>query len=114
MAVSDTIMVVEDDDATREFLADHLAADSYGVVTAATGRQALNLLEVKDCDLVLLDVMLPDGDGFAVAERIAQPVVLTSSHAQDDLSARLARTSARGFVRKDDLSTEALLEIGAP
>jgi DNA-binding response OmpR family regulator len=46
MQVSDTIMVVEDDDATREFLADHLAADSYGVVTAATGRQALNLLEV--------------------------------------------------------------------
>lgn len=34
------IMVVEDDDATREFLADHLVADSYGVVTAASGRQA--------------------------------------------------------------------------
>ena len=70
MPVSDTIMVVEDDDATREFLADHLAADSYGVVTAATGRQALNLLEVKDCDLVLLDVMLPDASGFELCRRL--------------------------------------------
>jgi DNA-binding NarL/FixJ family response regulator len=81
---------------------------------AADGASAIAAAAELDPDLVLLDVMLPDGDGFAVAERIAQPVVLTSSHAQDDLSARLARTSARGFVRKDDLSTEALLEIGAP
>ena len=40
-------MVVEDDDATREFLADNLKADSCGVVTASSGRQAFNLLEVK-------------------------------------------------------------------
>ena len=70
MAVSDTIMVVEDDDATREFLADNLAADSYGVVTAASGRQAFNLLEVKDCDLLLLDVMLPDASGFELCRRL--------------------------------------------
>ena len=70
MALSDTIMVVEDDDATREFLADNLAADSYGVVTAASGRQALNLLEVKDCDLMLLDVMLPDASGFELCRRL--------------------------------------------
>ena len=60
MADGDTIMVVEDDDATREFLADNLLADSYGVVTASSGRQALNLLEVKECDLLLLDVCCPD------------------------------------------------------
>ena len=68
--MSDTIMVVEDDDATREFLADNLEADSYGVVTAATGRQAFNLLEVKDCDLLLLDVMLPDASGFELCRRL--------------------------------------------
>ena len=57
-------MVVEDDDATREFLADNLTADSYGVVTASTGREAFNLLQMKDCDLLLLDVMLPDASGY--------------------------------------------------
>ena len=75
----DTIMVVEDDDATRAFLADNLKADSYGVVTASNARQALNLLEVKDCDLMLLDVMLPDSSGFEFcrslreADGLAQP-----------------------------------------
>jgi DNA-binding response OmpR family regulator len=67
----ETILVVEDDDATRAFLADNLKADSYGVVAAASARQALNLLEVKDCDLMLLDVMLPDIGGFEVARRLA-------------------------------------------
>jgi DNA-binding response OmpR family regulator len=65
-------MVVEDDDATREFLADNLRADSYGVVAAATGRQALNLLEIKECDLVVLDVMLPDASGFEVCRRLRE------------------------------------------
>ena len=107
MAEGDTIMVVEDDDATREFLADNLAADSYGVVTAASGRQALNLLEVKDCDLLLLDVMLPDASGFELCRRlrtadgIAQridpelPVIM--------LSGRTSETDrVRGFARGAD------------
>jgi DNA-binding response OmpR family regulator len=65
-----TIMVVEDDEATRAFLADNLRADSYGVVTASTGREAFNLLEMKDCDLLLLDVMLPDASGYELCGRL--------------------------------------------
>jgi DNA-binding response OmpR family regulator len=107
MALNDTIMVVEDDDATRDFLADHLAADSYGVVTASSGRQALNLLEVKDCDLVLLDVMLPDASGFELCRRlrsadgIAQridpevPVIMLSGRATET-------DRVRGFARGAD------------
>jgi DNA-binding response OmpR family regulator len=107
MALSDTIMVVEDDDATRDFLADHLAADCYGVVTASSGRQALNLLEVKDCDLVLLDVMLPDASGFELCRRlraadgIAQridpevPVIMLSGRATET-------DRVRGFARGAD------------
>jgi DNA-binding response OmpR family regulator len=107
MVSSETIMVVEDDDATREFLADHLAADSYGVVTASSGRQALNLLEVKDCDLVLLDVMLPDASGFELCRRlrdsdgIAQridpqvPVIMLSGRATET-------DRVRGFARGAD------------
>jgi DNA-binding response OmpR family regulator len=107
MADGDTILVVEDDEATREFLADNLEADSYGVVTASTGRQALNLLEVRDCDLLLLDVMLPDASGFELCRRlrtsdgIAQrvdpdlPVIM--------LSGRTSETDrVRGFARGAD------------
>ena len=113
--MAQTVLIVDDHEGFRRFARRLLESGGLTVIGEATdGASAIAAAEELDPDLVLLDVMLPDGDGFAVAERIAQPVVLTSSHAQDDLSARLARTSARGFVRKDDLSTEALLEIGAP
>ena len=71
-----SLLVVEDDDATRAFLADNLKADSYEVVPASSARQALNLLEVKDCDLILLDVMLPDVDGFELCRQIRGSAVL--------------------------------------
>ena len=107
LADSDTIMVVEDDDATREFLADNLKADSYAVVAASSGRQALNLLEVKDCDLMLLDVMLPDASGFELCRRVRDsdglaqridpqiPVIM--------LTGRTSETDrVRGFARGAD------------
>jgi len=100
-------MVVEDDDATREFLADNLKADSYAVVAASSGRQALNLLEVKDCDLMLLDVMLPDASGFELCRRVRDadglaqridpqiPVIM--------LTGRTSETDrVRGFARGAD------------
>jgi DNA-binding response OmpR family regulator len=102
-----TIMVVEDDDATREFLADNLRADSYAVVAASSGRQALNLLEVKECDLVLLDVMLPDASGLELCRRVrgsdglAQridpqiPVIMLSGRTSDN-------DRVRGFARGAD------------
>jgi DNA-binding response OmpR family regulator len=123
--VSDTIMVVEDDDATREFLADHLAADSYGVVTAATGRQALNLLEVKDCDLVLLDVMLPDASGFELCRRLRAadgiahridpevPVIMLSGRATETDRVRGFARGADDYIAKPFNYPEVAARIGA-
>jgi DNA-binding response OmpR family regulator len=108
MALSgDTIMVVEDDDATRAYLADNLQADSYDVVTASNARQALNLLEVKDCDLILLDVILPDASGFELCRRVREadglaqridpklPVIMLSGRASET-------DRVRGFARGAD------------
>ena len=123
--MSDTIMVVEDDDATREFLADHLAADSYGVVTAATGRQALNLLEVKDCDLVLLDVMLPDASGFELCRRLRKadgiahridpevPVIMLSGRATETDRVRGFARGADDYIAKPFNYPEVAARIGA-
>ena len=65
-----TILVVEDDDATRTFLADNLMADGYDVLAADCARDALRLLETKFPDLAILDVTLPDGSGLDVVERV--------------------------------------------
>lgn len=65
-----TLLVVEDDDATRTFLADNLTADGYEVLVADCAADALRLLETKFPDVVLLDVGLPDTSGLDVLRRV--------------------------------------------
>lgn len=107
MASYETIMVVEDDDATREFLADNLRADRYGVITASSGREAFNLLGVKECDLLLLDVMLPDASGFEICGRLRSADGLAQRIDPEMpvifLTARTSETDrVRGFARGAD------------
>ena len=65
-----TILVAEDDDATRTFLADNLTADGYELLVAESARHALKLLETKFPDLVVIDLGLPDRDGLDVLREI--------------------------------------------
>jgi DNA-binding response OmpR family regulator len=65
-----TILVVEDDAATRTFLADNLAADGFEVLVAETARDALRMLERKYPDAVVVDLGLPDADGLALIARV--------------------------------------------
>jgi DNA-binding response OmpR family regulator len=65
-----TVLLVEDDDATRAFLGDNLVADGYDLLTADCARDGLRLLETKFPDLVVLDVGLPDGSGLELLRRV--------------------------------------------
>jgi DNA-binding response OmpR family regulator len=65
-----TILVVEDDDATRTFLADNLSADGHDVLTADSGRHGWRMMETKFPDLALIDVGLPDGSGLDLVRRV--------------------------------------------
>jgi DNA-binding response OmpR family regulator len=65
-----SLLLVEDDDPTRAFLADNLAADGYRVATATAAGEALRAIEVRRPDLVLLDLTLPDGSGLEVLDRV--------------------------------------------
>ena len=64
------MLVVEDDERTAAFLADNLAADGYRVSTAAAAGEALRAIEVRRPDLVVLDLMLGDGSGLDVLDRV--------------------------------------------
>src|SRR5215210_5885272 len=59
-----TILIVEDDAATRTFLADNLCADGYEPLVADCARDGMRLLESKYPDLAIIDVALPDGSGL--------------------------------------------------
>src|SRR3982751_5360032 len=65
-----TILLVEDDDATRTFLADNLTADGYDLLVADTLRDGARLLETKFPDLAVVDVGLPDGSGLDLVRRV--------------------------------------------
>ena len=67
-----TILVVEDDTATRTFLADNLTADGYELLVAENAQHGLRLLETKFPDLVLVDIGLPDASGFEVLRRVRE------------------------------------------
>jgi DNA-binding response OmpR family regulator len=67
-----TILVVEDDAATRTFLADNLTADGYELLVADNAADALRLLETKYPDVAIVDLGLPDASGFEVLRRVRQ------------------------------------------
>ncbi|HEV2769960.1 MAG TPA: response regulator, partial [Solirubrobacteraceae bacterium] len=73
-----TLLLVEDDDATRTFLADNLTADGYELLVADCARDATRLLETKFPDLALVDIGLPDGSGFDLVGRVREADGLAS------------------------------------
>ncbi|SHN83910.1 Response regulator receiver domain-containing protein [Geodermatophilus obscurus] len=111
-------MLIVDDHAPFRSLARRLlVAGGFQVVgEAADGADALRAARELAPDVVLLDVQLPDSDGFAVAERIAGRqgapiIVLVSSRARLDYGSRVDASRARGFIAKAELGGEALLRV---
>jgi DNA-binding NarL/FixJ family response regulator len=111
-AVATTVLIVDDHASFRESARRLLESDRFEVVgEAENGVAALRLAKDMHPDVVLLDVQLPDFDGFEVADRLrglepAPVVILTSS--REDYRNLIATSAARAFVRKDELSGAAL------
>lgn len=88
------ILVVDDTQQNIELLEARLLSEYYTVFTATSGKQALEILAAKNIDVVLLDIMMPEMDGFEVCSRIKAnpattyiPVVMVT--AMDEKAARL-------------------------
>src|SRR5215471_2114907 len=64
------ILVVDDVPANVKLLEARLSAEYFDVITALTGQEALAICERSECDIVLLDVMMPNMDGFDVCRRL--------------------------------------------
>ncbi len=117
--VARTVLIVDDHAGFRRLARRLLEAGGFTVVGEAhDGTSALAACTALRPELVLLDVVLPDTDGFAVAEQLVdgveRPVViLTSSREAVEFAGRLERSPARGFIHKDDLSGTALAALAA-
>ena len=112
--VTVSVLIVDDHSGFRARARRLLEAEGYAVVgEAANGEQAVLAARALTPDLVLLDVNLPDTDGFDVAARLtgsedAPMIVLTSSRDGADFGPLIQRSGARGFIPKAELSGERL------
>ena len=80
------ILAVDDEKPILKLLHANLSVEGYRVATASNGRTALALLEEREPDLVILDIMMPDLDGFQVLDLIRQdsnvPVIMLTARAE--------------------------------
>lgn len=98
------ILLVEDDELTRNLLKAYLEKESFKVSSASDGQEMIALLDREFFDLVFLDLNLPDEDGLSLARRLRSKsgvplIVLTSRHSQQDRIAAL-EIGADDYVTK--------------
>ena len=111
------VLIVDDHAPFRSIARQVLTTDGFLVVgEAADGAEAIRACGELLPDLVLLDVQLPDIDGFAVAAvlttRIDPPaVVLVSSRSRTDYGSRIEDCGARGYIAKAELSGDAVRRL---
>jgi DNA-binding NarL/FixJ family response regulator len=114
------VLIVDDHPSFRATARLLLESEGFEVVgEAADGAAGLLAARELAPDLVLLDVQLPDIDGFEVAAQLTAggdcpAVVLTSSRDESDFGPLVAASGARGFVPKAELSGSVLLRMLEP
>lgn len=83
-----SILLVEDDVLMREFITDYFKKEQWEVYEAENGREALEIFEQAMIDLIVLDIMMPEIDGWSVCRRIRQksdvPIIIITARTEDD------------------------------
>lgn len=111
------VLVVDDEPSARAFVGDLLARAGFAVTKVGTGGEALQALHEAEPDIVLLDVVLPDIDGFQVLERTRAvsdvPVMMLTARAGELEKVRGLRAGADDWVSKPFGRQELLARIDA-
>jgi DNA-binding NarL/FixJ family response regulator len=110
------VLIVDDHPSCRAIFRALLVAEGFDVVGEADdGASAIEAARELQPEVVLLDVQLPDTDGFAVAAALncegGPRIVLTSSRDAADFGPLVRESGARGFVPKSELSGKALAAL---
>ena len=101
------ILIVDDDDRLREFVRVNLEMEGYAVREASNAEEGLKALEDEPPDLILLDVMMPQVDGWEMLQRVQErhgvgaiPVIMFSGKVDDEALKTAATRGAQGFIGK--------------
>ena len=103
----ETILIVDDDEAMSEVLSRRLEQQGFDTVRADTGAAGLAIAQSQDPALIVLDLRLPDTDGFTVCQQLADspatchiPVIILSGMERPDILRRSRAAGCSFFVRK--------------
>jgi CheY-like chemotaxis protein len=102
-----SVLIVDDDAAMTEVLSTRLASQGFRTLTAHQGQDGLTLAKEKRPDLILLDLRLPDRDGFDVCAELDEspettgiPIIILSGMARPDVIRKSRAAGCRYYVRK--------------
>jgi excisionase family DNA binding protein len=101
------VLIVDDDERVREYVRVNLEMEGYAVREAGSADEGLGVLEEVSPDLILLDVMMPEVDGWEMLQRVQErhgvgaiPVVMFSGKVNEQSAAQATARGAQGFVGK--------------
>ncbi len=105
-ASDSTILVVEDSSDIKEYLVRNLK-QSFSVMSASNGSEALEILSQNNCDVVISDIMMPEMDGYELLQKIREdtmlchiPVIMLSALDSTDSKIKAMRCGADAFIEK--------------
>jgi two-component system OmpR family response regulator len=112
------ILVVEDDKHVRKLMNAVLKREGYEVVTAGNGKEALEALEVQHIDLIILDIMMPEMDGYEFAEELKEadnriPILMATAKQLPEDKKKGFRLGTDDYMTKPVDTEEMLLRIQA-
>ena len=118
MRETETILVIDDELHIRTILTYMLEQEGFEVVQATGGEEALAILDDYLPDLILLDIMMPDMDGFSVLSRIRDqfrthnlPVILLTARGETQQKVRGLEAGANDYLVKPFVPDELMLRV---
>jgi two-component system KDP operon response regulator KdpE len=111
------ILVVDDELAIIKLLRANLNAEGFEVLTAMDGAQAMQMIEKEAPDLVILDIMMPEMNGFEVCRHVREwsqvPIIMLSAKGSEDDKVKCLDTGADDYITKPFGINELVARIRA-
>jgi DNA-binding response OmpR family regulator len=108
LSPSPKVAVVDDDPRIRALLEDELSDEGFTPCLCASGLELIELVQTDQIDMVLLDLMMPEIDGFQCLEKLRElsysgPVIIVTALSDDSKRRQALGSGAKDYVLKPDL-----------
>jgi CheY-like chemotaxis protein len=116
------ILLVDDERDVRDFVAKRLSKENYSVLTAQTGEEALRVCRSEHPDLVLLDIAIPEKDGYKICKELKEDpqtkdilvIFMTGQElTSEGISKRCEALGAEGYIKKPCSLKELLAQVNS-